>query len=273
MPSFDVYRLTTSLPEPVLDAVAARLEARGGNPEFLRMLHAYVEAMDIDGAATVLDLGCGTGVAARVIAARPAFRGEVIGIDQSDRLVEMATALAAAEGLAARTRFLVGDSRSLDLPDGGFDAVVAHTLVSHVEDPLPVLAEMRRVVRPGGMVGVFDGDYASITFDQADANRGARDDEAIQRAIVTSPRVMRQMPRLLRQAGLTLVRAFPFVVADIGVADFWLSSIESFRRILPQSGGMDADAANAWADARLRDADDRVFFGACNYYAYVARRD
>ena len=273
MPSFDVYRLTTSLTEPVLDAVAARLEARGQNPEFQRMLHAYVEAMDIDGAATVLDLGCGTGVAARVIAARPAFRGAVTGIDQSDRLVEMATQLAAAEGLGERTRFVVGDSRSLDLPDGGFDAVVAHTLVSHVEEPLPVLAEMRRVVRPGGMVGVFDGDYASITFDQADANRGARDDEAIQRAIVTSPRVMRQMPRLLRQAGLTLVRAFPFVVADIGVADFWLSSIESFRRILPQSGGMDAAAANAWADARLRDADDRVFFGACNYYAYVARRD
>ena len=79
MPTFDVYGVTDTLPEPILDIIVTRLEARGQHPTFQRMLHEYLEAMDIDQAATVLDLGCGTGVAARAIAARPGFAGPSSG--------------------------------------------------------------------------------------------------------------------------------------------------------------------------------------------------
>jgi ubiquinone/menaquinone biosynthesis C-methylase UbiE len=48
--------------------------------------------------------------------------------------------------------------------DGEFDIVILHTLISHADDPARVLGEARRVVRPGGTVAVFDGDYASLTF-------------------------------------------------------------------------------------------------------------
>jgi ubiquinone/menaquinone biosynthesis C-methylase UbiE len=158
------------------------------------------------------------------------------------------------------------------LPDGAFDAVIAHTLISHVDDPRAVLAEARRVVKPGGMVGIFDGDYASLTFGQPDAAQGKADDEAIQAAVITNPHIMRQMPRLLREAGLALVAAFPSVVADIGAADFWQPAIESFRRLVPQSGVTDEATINAWADARLRESAEGIFFGASNFYAYVATR-
>ena len=170
-------------------------------------------------------------------------------------------------------RFRVGDTRSLDLSDGAFDAVVAHTLISHVDDPRTVLTEARRVVKPGGLLGIFDGDYASLTFGQPDPDQGKADDETIQRAIITNPRIMRQMPLLLREAGLTIVQVFPSVVADIGTADFWVPLIEALRRLVPQSGVMDEATINAWADARLRESADGAFFGASNFYAYVARPD
>jgi ubiquinone/menaquinone biosynthesis C-methylase UbiE len=272
MPTFDVYGVTDTLPEPILEVIATRLEARGQHPAFQRRLHEYLEAMAIDQAATVLDVGCGTGVAARAIAARPGFAGTVLGIDLSPHLVDAARQLAAAEGVGDRVRFQVGDTRSLDLPDGAFAAVVAHTLISHVDDPRAVLAEARRVVKPGGLVGIFDGDYASLTFGQPDPEQGKADDEAIQQAIITNPRIMRHMPGLLREAGLTLVQAFPSVVADIGTADFWVPAIESFRRLVPQSGVMDTATINAWADARLQESAAGAFFGASNYYAYVAQR-
>jgi hypothetical protein len=83
---------------------------------------------------------------------------------------------------------------------------------------------------------------------------------------------MRQMPGLLRAAGLSLVQAFPSVVADIGTADFWVPAIASFRRLVPQAGVMDEAAINAWADARFQESTAGTFFGASNYYAYVARR-
>lgn len=82
----------------------------------------------------------------------------------SPYLAEQAARLAAAEGFSGRTTFRAGDTRCLELADGAFDAVIAHTLLSHVDQPLAVLQEAARVTRPGGLIAIFDGDYASITF-------------------------------------------------------------------------------------------------------------
>ena len=135
MATVDVYRITDQLDDPTLDAVAARLEARGKHPRFIAMMREYLEAMRIDSAATVLDLGCGTGVVSRAIAQRRGFAGRVTGIDRSPYLIAAARRFAVGEGVPKAIEFRTGDSQSLGLPDAAFDAVVAHTLISHVEDP------------------------------------------------------------------------------------------------------------------------------------------
>jgi ubiquinone/menaquinone biosynthesis C-methylase UbiE len=268
----DPYAATDKLDESLLQVIVTRLETRGKHPLFEKMLRDYLDAMQIDTAQTVLDIGCGSGVAARAIARRRDFSGHVLGIDLSPALAQKASELAADEGLAKHVEFRPGDSRKLYLADGAFDAVVAHTLLSHVDEPLSVVKEAARLVRPGGMIGIFDGDYASITFGHADPAKGKAYDDAIISAVVSSSRVMRQMPRLLRVAGLQLVASFPYIVAEVGQADFWASAIESFRRLVPKSGAMTEQEANAWAEGLLSDSAAGVFFGASNYYGYVARR-
>jgi SAM-dependent methyltransferase len=197
MKSSDPYAVTGSLDDSLLQVIVTRLETRGRHAAFEKMLMDYLDAMLIDTATIVLDMGCGTGVAARAIARRRDFSGRVLGIDLSPTLAQTAARLAADEGLRDRAEFRAGDSRRLDLGDGVFDAVVAHTLLSHVDDPLAVVREAARLVRPGGVIGIFDGDYASMTFGHADPAKGKVYDEAIISGVVTSPRVMRQMPRLL----------------------------------------------------------------------------
>ncbi|MCB0124765.1 MAG: methyltransferase domain-containing protein, partial [Caldilineaceae bacterium] len=229
-------------------------------------------AMQIDQAQSVLDLGCGTGVAARTIAARPNFTGKITAVVLSDHLVASARQLAAREGVADQIDFRVGDSRSLDLPDDSFDAVVAHTLVSHVDQLAETLHEIARVVRPGGFVGIFDGDYASLTFSHPDAQQGQRYDELIISAVITQPRAMRRMPHLLAAAGLDLTVHFAYVVTDIGRADYWTPALESFRKILPAAGVMSVTEAGAWVDARFEESTRNSFFGSSNYYGYVARK-
>lgn len=272
MSSFDAYAMTDKLNPAVLDVIITRLEARGKHPRFQQMLHDYFSAMHLDAMQCVLDLGCGTGVAARALAQHPSFTGQLTGIDVSPYLIAAAQRFSEEAGTGERIAFQVGDSRRLDLPDEQFDAVIAHTLVSHVDDPLAVLKQAARLVKPGGWAGIFDGDYASLTFSHAEAAKGKAYDEALQQAIITQPRVMRQMPRLLREAGLALVTSFSYILAEMGTADFWVPALESFRKLLPQSGVMTGEEANAWVDARLQESAEGVFFGASNYYSYVARR-
>jgi SAM-dependent methyltransferase len=93
----------------------------------------------------VLDVACGTGNAALLAAAAGAA---VTGLDASDRLIEVARARAATVTTGAR--FLVGDAQDLPFADGAFDAVLSVFGVIFAPDARRALAEIVRVLRPGG---------------------------------------------------------------------------------------------------------------------------
>jgi ubiquinone/menaquinone biosynthesis C-methylase UbiE len=167
MPLLDVYGRTHELDAKSIDTIATRLEARRSSAKYMGMLREYLEAIDVAATQSILVLGCGTGVEVREVLRRPDFRGRVTAIDISADLVERGKGLAEQDGFAARVEWLVGDAQELGLSDGAFDLVLAHTLVSHVPDPKRVVHEAARVVRPGGTVVVFDGDYATILSGRA----------------------------------------------------------------------------------------------------------
>ena len=269
--SADPYRITNKLESSRLEVVATRLETRGRHALFAKSLSDYLDRMDIDSKANVLDLGCGTGVATRAIARRPGFKGSLLGIDLSNHLVEAARRYAAEEKLGDRVRFETGDCHTLALASRSFDAVVAHTLFSHLDDPAKVLAEMRRVLRPGGAVAIFDGDYASMTFELPDEVRSRQMDDAIIASIVTNPRVLRQLPRQLKKAGFAVEAVLPSIITEVGMADFWKSGVESFSKLAPVAGVLTEAQSAAWLEELLAASARGEFFGSCVYYAYIAR--
>src|SRR5688572_26242294 len=136
MSARDVFQVITELDEATVDAIAARLEFRGTDPTFTAWREAYVDRLGLAPEARVLDLGCGTGVVTRALASRPGFGGQVVGQDLSPRLIAAAQRTAAEDGLSDRVTFEVGDAHTLPYPDASFDAVIAHTTVSHVTDPV-----------------------------------------------------------------------------------------------------------------------------------------
>ena len=247
-----------------------RLEFRATDPTFIAYRDAYLEVLGLPRTGAVLDLGCGTGVVGRAIAARDGFAGTVTGVDQSPDFVVAARRFAAEDGVGERVAFVVGDAHRLDMPAASFDAVVAHTLVSHVRDPLAVLANAGRVVRPGGAVAVFDGDYPSLTFGSSNPRLGEAMECAIQSTIMSAPRVMRELPRLLPQAGLRLVTTQAHVYAEAGSSSFMLNLAETYAPLAASTGLMSAGDVEAWLADQRRSAANGTFFAACNYYAYVA---
>ena len=113
----------------------------------------------------LLDIGCGPGTITVDLARRVA-PGQVIGVDASADVVAQAAEHAAAEGVT-NVRFEVGDLFALPY-DASFDTVHAHQVMQHLTEPVAALVELRRVLRPGGLLAVRDGDYGAFIWHPAD---------------------------------------------------------------------------------------------------------
>ncbi|MEX2228937.1 MAG: methyltransferase domain-containing protein [Dehalococcoidia bacterium] len=109
----------------------------------------------------LLDVGCGPGTITVGLAAAVA-PGEVVGIDVVDEVLTQARAHAAGAA-RANVRFEQASVYALPYEDATFDAAHAHQVLQHLSRPADALREIRRVLRPGGIIGVRDADYATMS--------------------------------------------------------------------------------------------------------------
>lgn len=100
----------------------------------------------------LLEVGCGVGIDT-VALARLGFR-EVVGIDLTEAAIRIARQRAATEGLA-RVRFEVANGEQLAFPDASFDFVYSFGVIHHTPSIQNAIAEIRRVLRPGGRAVVM----------------------------------------------------------------------------------------------------------------------
>ncbi len=111
--------------------------------------------------ARVLDVGSGPG-SITIDLARRVAPGAVIGIEPVLAVVEKATAAIPDE--VDNLTFETGDVYALDQTDASFDVVHAHQVLQHLREPIAALREMRRVLRPGGVLAVRDADYGGMVW-------------------------------------------------------------------------------------------------------------
>ncbi len=103
---------------------------------------------------SVLDIGCGTGSLALAARRRVGGDARVCGVDPSPEMVTRARRKAAKAGLAVT--FEEGSAEALPFPDGTFDAVVCECAFCTFPDKATAAAEMARVLKPGGRIGITD---------------------------------------------------------------------------------------------------------------------
>ena len=140
----------TQQDSPAFEAELARRTATHEGAFFLPHLRAGMR---------LLDLGCGPG-SITIGLAEAVAPGEVVGIDAQPAQVERARALA-AERRIPNVTFEVADAYDLPFPDRSFDAAFMHVILMHLTEPVRALAEVRRLLRPGGVFGVRDPDMGS----------------------------------------------------------------------------------------------------------------
>jgi SAM-dependent methyltransferase len=146
----------------------------------------------------VLEVGCGSGGYSRMMSAGLRGKGEWIGVDHDEVLLEQARRDVA---LAVPARFEKAGAFALPFPDGSFDAVVSAFLLCVLPSPLMALREMTRVVKPGGVISslsCFCKSGGLPLFHGLDTWRGR------QRYAELEPRVRSAFRQLVRNPGLGL---------------------------------------------------------------------
>jgi len=229
----------------------------GGERTTLRL----AELAGLAAASRVVDIACGTGATARLLARE--LGAETVGVDLGAQAVEEATRATAAAGLADRARFLHGDAEALPLADASFDVALSECSLCTFPDKERAVAEMARVLRPGGTIAIADvtAVHAALPAELRTA--------AARVACVADARSEEEYVALLRAAGCEPV-AVERTDAELAAMIDRVEARLRVARMLVPAGELRDRVREAVALARA--ARGEVARGTLGYVLIVARR-
>jgi ubiquinone/menaquinone biosynthesis C-methylase UbiE len=162
---------------------------------------AFIQFLEFNETSAILDVGCGLGILTRRLA-QMASRGTVWGIERS------ADQLAKAVQDLPNLHFQQADAHALPFEDNSFDVVFCRYLLEHVANPVQVLTEMRRALKPGGKAFVQENNILINTFDPECPHFEAiwRQFARLQQTHGGDALIGKKLFRLMREAGFGGIR-------------------------------------------------------------------
>ncbi|MDO8910462.1 MAG: methyltransferase domain-containing protein [Phenylobacterium sp.] len=256
------------------DADSARaLEAIYMTPDVVAQRGRVIDLLAPAAGEHLLDVGVGPGLLALDLARLVGESGRMVGLDLAPAMVAAATARLA--GLS-QAEVRVGDAANLDLPDGAFDGAVSTQVYEYVADMPRALAELHRVLRPGGRALILDTDWRSLVWHSSDPARMDRV-LACWDAHLADPHLPAKLGPLLREAGFSVRRTeivpmFSPRWQPVSYAGGMVRTIRNFVRANGARFGLDdAELQAWWAEQEALIAADAFFFSV-NRYAFLATR-
>lgn len=236
------------------------------------------DLLELEPGMMTLDVGCGDGTDLQNISARVGPKGHAIGVERNQELASYANKLLDAGGYRNAT-VIRGEAEHMTFPNHLFDRVRADRAVQHFQNPIAGLAEMWRVLRPGGILTIIEPDWGAIALDPASV-RGGNDDATFMyvmkwvRRHLPHALIGRQLSGLLRRVGhwsKVEVFAHSLCSTDWTVIDAALE--------LSKSAGLAAAATperrpeiDAWLEHVNASAASGTFFAAVPLFFAYARK-
>lgn len=212
---------TMSDPGHFIQFLDAFLGERAEHPQTYRTI---AEFLQIKEGHHIVDVGCGLGSAARILAQYVGSSGQVIGVDKSEVMIAEARKRSEESGLPVA--FLKADAHKLPYENNLFNGCFCRGVFEIISDPQQVLAEMVRIVQPGGRIIVPAPDAGTWTIDASNRAVTRRIIEFISDQEVNGW-IGRQLPRIFKEIGLQSVMVLPetWVTQDYDLLyEFWLQS-------------------------------------------------
>ena len=266
----DIFSNIDALPADNVKMLADRLDIRSQMDGFAAMRDDYFDRMALADDARILELGGGTGIIGRAYAKRSGFIGTYVVSDLSQSLIDYAKEKAKADGVDDCMEFRVVDAMTGEgLDDQSYDAVILHTILSHVPNPQAVLCTAVKASKLGGTIAIFDADYSGMVIASGDDQLDDAVSESLRRNAVAQPTVMRQMPRMAGGMGLQQLDFIPTVLAEAGDSEFFISLAQAVCNVVVAQGGLDAELGKKWLAALERAIADNAFFAMNPYFTYL----
>ena len=220
----DFFGTLNELPPEPVTGISGVLEAMSSLPAYQDARLWLLQNLGISPGSSVLEAGCGTGIALPDILSVVGTNGRVVGIDPTKAFINSALERAQKLG-ASHAKYEVGDIRSLSAKDGEFDAAFCDKVLIHAGPPKAALSEMARVTRSAGRVGALEW----LPFFAVSSNRPETFDalNTIFRKACYDYFVSLNLARHFHSAGLEDVRTKAFLAHtdDLDAHPFWRAFI------------------------------------------------
>jgi ubiquinone/menaquinone biosynthesis C-methylase UbiE len=253
------------------DAEASRLiEATYTTPDVVEQRRVVRQVLALRPGERVIDIGTGPGLLAAEMAAEVGPSGLVCGIDVSEAMLALAQRRATAPG-AAPVELRQADANQLPYPAASFDVAVSTQVLEYVADVPGALAEIHRVLRPGGRVLALDTDWDSIVWRSGDDERMERVLAAWAEHLV-DPHLPRALKGSLERASFEVAppQVVPLLNVGFDQATYSAGLLGITAKFVVGRKGLTAEEVDAWA-ADLRGLGAEAFF-SLNRYLFVATK-
>ena len=264
----DPYASIAEKDESLQTMLADVLELRAADERQQEMLGSFLSSLNLNGNTTALEIGCGTGPISRALLELDAV-SSVTGIDPSPVFISYANKL--SEALSNIT-FVTGDARNLDFQDESFDLVMFYTTLCHVPSPEVALAEAVRVLRPGGTLAIFDGDYTTATVATSEFDPLQTAVDMMTRNFVENIWMARQLPKTLRSLGLNVETFSSNGYTKVNDASYFLTLIDRGADLLVNTGGIGEQLSETLRAEAKRRIEQGEFFGHISYINAISTK-
>jgi ubiquinone/menaquinone biosynthesis C-methylase UbiE len=251
------------------DETARRIEAMYLHPDMIERRRRVRQALVLAPGERVIDIGCGPGFLMTEVAADVGPTGWACGLDLSESMLALARDRCAGQPGAAWVDFRQGDAVTLPFPDASFDAAVATQVYEYVADVPRALAELHRVLRPGGRAVIVDTDWDSIVWHSTDPGRTARILAAWDEHLA-DPYLPRTLRPLLRQAGFVAEKPEAITTINIEFAGYSRGAADLVAAFIPGRRGIAQEDAVAWLEDLRRLDEEGSYFFSLDQYLFLA---
>jgi arsenite methyltransferase len=254
------------------EEMSRRVEAIYKTEDAARRRRAVLEALDPSSGERVIDLGTGPGFLALEVAGRVGPTGDVLGIDMSGAILQLARARCAD---MPQVRFETADVTKLPVADASFDVAASVQVFEYVGDVQAALVEMYRVLRPGGRGAIVTTDWRTLGWNSSDEDRMQRVMAAFAEHCAHQD-LPRWLDPRLRSVGFEVAhrQVLPQFNPTYDPNTYSALLVGAIASFVPGRGGVTAEEAAEWAaDVHQTGAEGDYFFCLNQYLFSVVKAE